>query len=127
LYHLASEKSGDDLEERQAIESLLCKAAGELTLARLLRPEEGRASLYLYEVWSKLDQRPPATGGLLLGEGGLWLGREVLNLGFYAPWWARLSGLSLALLCALLFAWLPASRAASMAPVVALRPAGGTR
>lgn len=68
-----------------------------------------------------------ALGGLLLGEGALWLGREALHVGFYAPWWARLSGLALALFCALLFAWLPASRAAAMAPVVALRPAGGTR
>lgn len=64
LFHLASEKKGDDLEQRQEAESLLCKAAGELTLARSYRPEEGRASLYLYEVWTRLDQRRPALRSL---------------------------------------------------------------
>ena len=38
-------------------ESLLCKAAGELTLARQEDPEEARAGWYLYQVWSALDQR----------------------------------------------------------------------
>jgi tetratricopeptide (TPR) repeat protein len=37
-------------------ESLLCKAAGELTLARQERPDEARPCLYLYEVWSALAQ-----------------------------------------------------------------------
>lgn len=42
------------------VEALLCRAAGELTLARLQRPEEARPCWYLYEVWSRLAQRPAA-------------------------------------------------------------------
>jgi putative ABC transport system permease protein len=38
--------------------------------------------------------------------------------------WARLTSLLLAIGTALLFAWLPASRAAALEPVAALRPAG---
>ena len=38
-------------------EGLLCKAAGELTLAREEQPNEARAGWYLYQVWSALDQR----------------------------------------------------------------------
>lgn len=41
-------------------EELLCKSAGELSLARLVRPEEARPCWYLYEVWSHLSQRQPA-------------------------------------------------------------------
>ncbi|MCY1283053.1 Macrolide export ATP-binding/permease protein MacB [compost metagenome] len=66
-----------------------------------------------------------ALGGLLLAEALLWLGREASALPLHAPWWARLGSVSLALACALLFAWLPASRAAAMVPVAALRPAAG--
>jgi tetratricopeptide (TPR) repeat protein len=42
-------------------ESLLCKAAAELTLARLERPDEARPYWYLHEVWDKLAQQQPAT------------------------------------------------------------------
>jgi len=65
-----------------------------------------------------------AFGGLLLGELLLWLGRWIWELPLYTPMWARLSSLLLALSTALLFAWLPASRAAALEPVAALRPAG---
>jgi tetratricopeptide (TPR) repeat protein len=41
-------------------ESLLCKAAGELTLARQEKFDEARAGWYLYQVWTDLDQRSPA-------------------------------------------------------------------
>lgn len=41
-------------------ESLLCKAAGELTLAHQDRPEEARPSWYLYRIWHELDQRQAA-------------------------------------------------------------------
>jgi Tfp pilus assembly protein PilF len=41
-------------------ESLLCKAAAELTLAHLQQPDEARPCWYLYEVWSRLGQRQPA-------------------------------------------------------------------
>jgi tetratricopeptide (TPR) repeat protein len=47
-----SEESNDPTSE-----SLLCKAAGELTLAREEEPNEARAGWYLYQVWSALDQR----------------------------------------------------------------------
>jgi hypothetical protein len=41
-------------------ESLLCKAAGELAVARRLRPREARPCWYLYRVWARLGQRQPA-------------------------------------------------------------------
>ncbi|SDU34966.1 putative ABC transport system permease protein [Pseudomonas pohangensis] len=65
-----------------------------------------------------------ALGGLLLGELLLWLGRWLWELPLYTPMWARITSLLLALATALLFAWLPASRAAAMEPLAALRPAG---
>lgn len=37
-------------------ERLLCKASRELRQAEKLRPDEPRPSLYLFEVWTKLDQ-----------------------------------------------------------------------
>ncbi|WP_439889133.1 ABC transporter permease [Pseudomonas sp. MBLB4123] len=66
-----------------------------------------------------------ALAGLLLGEALLWGARLLLQLPLYAPWWARLGALALALASALLFAWLPASRGAAMAPVAALQPLAG--
>lgn len=42
------------------VESLLCRAAGELTLARLQRPDEARPCWYLYRAWSGLGQSQPA-------------------------------------------------------------------
>jgi tetratricopeptide (TPR) repeat protein len=42
-------------------EALLCKAAAELTLARMERPEEARPWWYLYEVWTSLAQQQPAS------------------------------------------------------------------
>jgi hypothetical protein len=38
-------------------EGLLCKAATELSLASLKRPEEARPCWYLYLAWSQLGQR----------------------------------------------------------------------
>jgi len=61
LFHLAVQRAtlgaGD---EELSPEALLCKAAGELTLARLERPDEARPSWYLHEVWARLAQRRPA-------------------------------------------------------------------
>ncbi|MDW8264626.1 MAG: tetratricopeptide repeat protein [Gemmataceae bacterium] len=61
LFLLALERSA--LPEAGGLlptESLLCKAAGELSLARLERPDEARPSWYLYEVWSRLPLRQAA-------------------------------------------------------------------
>jgi tetratricopeptide (TPR) repeat protein len=62
LYLLACERAGlpDPDDGELSVESVLCKAAGELTMARLLRRDEARPSWYLYAVWSRLDQRQPA-------------------------------------------------------------------
>jgi tetratricopeptide (TPR) repeat protein len=49
-----------DPEGELSTESLLCKAAGELTLAQSDRPEQARPHMYLYTVWSMLDQQSPA-------------------------------------------------------------------
>jgi thioredoxin-like negative regulator of GroEL len=49
-----------DEDEGLPAESLLFKAAAELTLAQLERPDEARPYWYLYEVWSRLGQRQPA-------------------------------------------------------------------
>jgi Tfp pilus assembly protein PilF len=46
----------DDVEA----EALLCKAAGELTIAARERPTEPRPHWYLYLVWQKLGQSQPA-------------------------------------------------------------------
>jgi tetratricopeptide (TPR) repeat protein len=42
-------------------EGMLCKAAGELTLATKGRPDEARPCWYLAAVWTELAQRRPAT------------------------------------------------------------------
>jgi tetratricopeptide (TPR) repeat protein len=49
-----------DPDSAEDAEGLLCKAAGELTLASMEQPEEARPCWYLYEVWSQLAQRQPA-------------------------------------------------------------------
>ena len=62
LYLLATErgKLPNADEGTLSVESLLCKAAGELGQARSLRKDEARPSWYLYEVWSRLGQSQPA-------------------------------------------------------------------
>lgn len=61
LYLLARKRAelGDERGRRLA-EEMLCKAAAELTLARLRRPDEARPSWYLHGVWVQLAQRQPA-------------------------------------------------------------------
>src|SRR5207248_6046552 len=49
-----------DVDEELSAEGLFFKAAAELTLAHLERPEEARPCWYLYEIWSRLGQRQPA-------------------------------------------------------------------
>jgi tetratricopeptide (TPR) repeat protein len=61
LYLLALERARmPEPDGALSAEGLLCKAAGELTLARLRRPEEARPWWYLYEVWTELAQQRPA-------------------------------------------------------------------
>jgi tetratricopeptide (TPR) repeat protein len=69
LYFLARARAqvGDADQARHA-ESLLCKAAGELALARQCRPDEARPCWYLFEVWSHLALRQPATRSLQAAE-----------------------------------------------------------
>jgi hypothetical protein len=51
-------------EAARLAEELLCKSAGELTLAKLRRPHEARPSVYLHDVWRTLGQRQPAERSL---------------------------------------------------------------
>jgi tetratricopeptide (TPR) repeat protein len=69
LYLLASQQDllPED-EDGMSAEDLLCKAAGELTLARRERPEEARPCWYLFAVWSQLAQRQPAARWLRAAE-----------------------------------------------------------
>jgi tetratricopeptide (TPR) repeat protein len=61
LFLLARQRAAvQDAAGKSGTESLLCKAAAELTLARLEHPDEARPSWYLYLVWSRLEQRQPA-------------------------------------------------------------------
>jgi len=50
--------------DEAAAESLLCKAAGELTLARNAKPDAARAHWYLHLVWTTLGQERPAARAL---------------------------------------------------------------
>jgi tetratricopeptide (TPR) repeat protein len=62
LFLLARARAGvKDPDSAPSCEGLLFKAAGELALARQERPEEARPCWYLFEVWSQLAQRQPAT------------------------------------------------------------------
>jgi thioredoxin-like negative regulator of GroEL len=45
-------------------QKLLCKAATELTEAHTLRPGEARPCVYLFELWTALDQPLPASKAL---------------------------------------------------------------
>jgi hypothetical protein len=62
LYLLACERAGlsDPEDGELSAESVLCKAAGELTMAHMMRRDEARPCWYLYAVWSRLNQRQPA-------------------------------------------------------------------
>jgi tetratricopeptide (TPR) repeat protein len=69
LYHLACRRA--ELHEDGGpltVEGLLCKAAAELTVARMERPEQARPYWYLYEVWTRLGQQHPATRCLRTAE-----------------------------------------------------------
>jgi tetratricopeptide (TPR) repeat protein len=61
LFLLARERAAVGAPEGDLpAEGLLCKAAGELNMARALRPTDARPSWYLYAVWSRLALQQPA-------------------------------------------------------------------
>jgi tetratricopeptide (TPR) repeat protein len=61
LYLLAREREKlPDPDNELPVEGLLCRAAAELTLARVECSDEARACWYLYEVWQHLGQQRPA-------------------------------------------------------------------
>lgn len=64
--------------------------------------------------------------GLASAEVCLWLARQQFpDIPFHAPWWASATAVGVAAGTGLLFAWLPARRAAAQAPVLALQKRGG--
>jgi tetratricopeptide (TPR) repeat protein len=61
VYYIARQRNClEDDSEKSGTEALLCQAAGELAMARAVRPDEARPSWYLYQVWTHLDQREAA-------------------------------------------------------------------
>jgi hypothetical protein len=69
LYLVARQRAAKgDGESRRLAEELFCKAAAELTLARLYGPERARPCWYLYGVWTSLGQRQPAERWLRAAE-----------------------------------------------------------
>lgn len=69
LFWLACQTASQPEEEKgQDVESLLCRAAAELSTARLSRPDEARPCWYLYEVWTRLAQSQPAQRSLRAAE-----------------------------------------------------------
>ncbi len=64
--------------------------------------------------------------GLSLAQLCLWGARlRFPDIPFAAPLWASAAALGIAMLCGLLFSWIPANRAASQAPVLALQHQNG--
>lgn len=65
LYLLGQARSQlPDPEGEFPAEGLMCKAADELTNARLRKPDEARPCWYLYAIWSRLGQSQPAQAHL---------------------------------------------------------------
>jgi hypothetical protein len=60
LYLLARVQAAGPDEDGQDPQSLLCKAAAELSLAHLERTDQAQPCWYLYQVWTRLGQRGPA-------------------------------------------------------------------
>jgi putative ABC transport system permease protein len=96
-------------QRTQEIGLLKALGANSATVRQLFLSEAGMMAL---------------TGALLgmgISEVLLLVGRELYpDLAFSSPWWAKGAALVLALLTALLFAWIPAQKAAAMSPVDAL-------
>lgn len=69
LYWLARQRQRlGNVRSNLDVEGLFCQAAGELSVARSCRPEEARASWYLFEIWSQLAQSQPAGCSLCAAE-----------------------------------------------------------
>jgi tetratricopeptide (TPR) repeat protein len=69
LYLLAKQRAElPDAPGELSAEGMLCKAAGELTLASRGRPDEARPCWYLSAVWTELAQRRPAARWLRAAE-----------------------------------------------------------
>ena len=64
LHLVACQLAGKGASGAGDVERLQCKAAAALKEAQALRPEDARASWYLYRVWSQLDQPRPADKAL---------------------------------------------------------------
>lgn len=65
LFYLALERETlPDPQGDLPVEGLLFQAAGELSIARALRPTESRPSFYLYRIWRKLARRQPSIRAL---------------------------------------------------------------
>jgi tetratricopeptide (TPR) repeat protein len=61
LYWLAQQKpKGDDPDDAGLYESVLCRAAMELTYAHSLATDEARPTWYLHLIWRQLGQSAPA-------------------------------------------------------------------
>lgn len=78
--YLLARKRGElgGADARRVAEELLCKAAAELTLAQMARPDEARPCWYLHEVWLQLGQRQPAVKWLRAAE-------QVADLTYLTP------------------------------------------
>ena len=64
--------------------------------------------------------------GMLIAEAALWgLRLKFPEVPFTAPLWASASAITLSALAGLLFSWIPAQKAASLQPVIALQNQGG--
>jgi putative ABC transport system permease protein len=65
--------------------------------------------------------------GLVISESLIWLASSAYpSIPFTTPWWAKVSSLSVAAGTAAIFSWLPAQRAANLAPVDALTTQRGS-
>ncbi|GIW80090.1 MAG: hypothetical protein KatS3mg105_1897 [Gemmatales bacterium] len=65
LYYLACERAKlPDANGELPVEALLFQAAGELALARTLKPNEARPSWFLYQAWTTLSVRHAALQSL---------------------------------------------------------------
>ena len=61
IYLLALQRAKlPEPDGRLSVEGLLCRAASELTMARMYRPSEAQPCWYLHQVWSALGQQATA-------------------------------------------------------------------